>query len=386
MKIVHLIDYFQPKVGYQEYFLAREHTRLGHDVTVVTSSMYFPFPNYDKTYKSILGKRVVPVGKRYEEGILTVRLRSIEIVPSSVVYLHGLKKVLQEISPDILFCHGVFSLTAYLAAFWKKDIGYKLVYDTHAAAFNTNLTNSLTKRLYFMIYESLIWPKIVRWKDFLFAVGNNERDFLYENLRVDKRKVPIIHLGVDPYVFTYNSKKRLFIRRELGLTYSDILIIFTGKISPNKEIHTLIQAVNSIQNSRIKILLLGGGDGAYIKYLNRIDKRKCILYHQMVKNSQLPGYFSAADIGCWPGDFSISIFEAMASSLPLIVANVENNAFLKDRVLRYNIGDWKNLANKITLLVSNKKFRMGLGKASRVFAQEFLSWSVIAKKTLDSVS
>ena len=47
MKIVHLVDYFQPKVGYQEYFLALEHQKLGHDIRVITSDYYFPFVNYD---------------------------------------------------------------------------------------------------------------------------------------------------------------------------------------------------------------------------------------------------------------------------------------------------------------------------------------------------
>ena len=65
MKIVHLTSYFQPQLGYQEYFLAREHIKLGHDVWVVTSDRYFPFPDYDKTVKNILGRESSAVRMRY---------------------------------------------------------------------------------------------------------------------------------------------------------------------------------------------------------------------------------------------------------------------------------------------------------------------------------
>jgi hypothetical protein len=42
MKIVHIVDYFQPVLGYQEAFLAKEHAKLGHEVFVITSDRYAP--------------------------------------------------------------------------------------------------------------------------------------------------------------------------------------------------------------------------------------------------------------------------------------------------------------------------------------------------------
>ena len=41
MRIVHVIDYYQPKLGYQETFLAREQCKLGHEVRVVTMEGFF---------------------------------------------------------------------------------------------------------------------------------------------------------------------------------------------------------------------------------------------------------------------------------------------------------------------------------------------------------
>ena len=57
MKIVHVCDYIQPQLGYQEYYLAKEHAKMGHEVTVITSDRYYPFPNYENTAEKILGDR-----------------------------------------------------------------------------------------------------------------------------------------------------------------------------------------------------------------------------------------------------------------------------------------------------------------------------------------
>ena len=59
MKIVHLCSYIQPKLGYQEYYLAKEHAKMGHEVIVISSDRYYPFPDYNNTIKKILGNRFV---------------------------------------------------------------------------------------------------------------------------------------------------------------------------------------------------------------------------------------------------------------------------------------------------------------------------------------
>ena len=40
MKIVHIAGYFMPELGYQEYYLAKKHRELGHDVYVICSDMF----------------------------------------------------------------------------------------------------------------------------------------------------------------------------------------------------------------------------------------------------------------------------------------------------------------------------------------------------------
>jgi hypothetical protein len=51
MKIVHVVDYFQPQIGSQESFLALAHQRAGHEVHVVTADRYYNRPDYSKMFE-----------------------------------------------------------------------------------------------------------------------------------------------------------------------------------------------------------------------------------------------------------------------------------------------------------------------------------------------
>ena len=81
MKIIHIIDYFQPRLGYQEVFLAREHARLGHDVYVVTSDRYNPTVYSGNAAETVMGKRIAGSGFSDEEGIRVWRLKTLFEIP-----------------------------------------------------------------------------------------------------------------------------------------------------------------------------------------------------------------------------------------------------------------------------------------------------------------
>ena len=176
MKIVHLIDYYQPKIGYQEYFLAREHAKLGHKTYVITSDRYFPFPDYDKIYKGILGNRFTGPGVKKEEGVHIIRLKSWEIPHTNLIYLHQLKNSLFKIKPDLVICHGVYSLTSFIISRYKKNLGFKLIYDNHAAAFNTDFNKSISRKIYHYFYKSFFASSIINNADKIIAVGVAEQD------------------------------------------------------------------------------------------------------------------------------------------------------------------------------------------------------------------
>ena len=58
LRILHLVDYLMPSMGYQEFVLPKFNaTNKNYKVFIITGNKFYPVPNYDKTWKKFLGER-----------------------------------------------------------------------------------------------------------------------------------------------------------------------------------------------------------------------------------------------------------------------------------------------------------------------------------------
>ena len=194
MKVVHIIDYFQPKIGYQETFLAREHAGAGHDVCVVTSDRYNPAIYSGKEAKSILGSRLVGAGFFIEEGIKVWRLKVLFEMQYKV-WLLGLEKKIQELRPDLVIVHGIANLSAIRIARLKKKLNnLKLIYDDHMT-----FDNSLSRmRMLYPLFKWLFSSLIQEAADSLVAILPETKTFMNKRYGIPLDRISIIPLGAEP--------------------------------------------------------------------------------------------------------------------------------------------------------------------------------------------
>lgn len=395
MKIVYVINYFQPKIGYQEYYLAKEHQEMGHEVHVVTSDRYSPFPDYSESVGKILGDRRVSVGLFQEEGIAVHRLPCLfEYAPSSFIIIRGLKGTLWELRPDVVSVDGIFSPIAYIAGRCKKALRYGLVHDTHASTFNTNLTDTLPKCIYRFFFQKLMMPVIRDNADAIIAVGESERWLACREFGLDPEQVPIIYLGADVDLFKFDEARRKQVRESLGVGEDDVLLIHAGKITPHKDVHVLMEAVVPLmrENGPLKLLIVGGGDKAYLGSLGQIMEESgvsnSVIFHHFVRAEELPEFYSASDIGIWPGSISNTIQEGMATSLPIILPEVFGGSVTSKHLLAndngfcFQKGDADELRRCLIKLVADPALRREMGRRSRELVERELSWTSIAKRFL----
>ncbi|OGG15944.1 hypothetical protein A3D78_01205 [Candidatus Gottesmanbacteria bacterium RIFCSPHIGHO2_02_FULL_39_14] len=384
MKIVHLIDYYQPQVGYQEYFLAKEHVKSGHQTYVVTSDRYHNFPDYDSVYAPLLGQRIVGEGIKIEQGIKTIRLKSMEIPKTNLIFLLDLYKTIRDLKPDLVLCHGVYSLTSLRIAKIKVKMDFKLIYDTHAASFNTDFNRSFLRKIYHFIYKVIFMGSILKNADSIFAVGQAEQEYVCRDLNLPKEEVPIIRLGVDTKLFRYLVKLRNEIRSTLKIKNGATVIIFTGKITQDKEVHVLVEALEKIPPKKIVLLLIGGGPPDYLNKIKKIAVKTRLIHLPFVENNKLPGFYSASDIAVWPGDSSIAILEAMSCRLPVVLPDYFGTAYLNASpgIIRFRRSNYHHLFQKIKLLAYNQDLISKLGLINRRFVVKNLSWNKIAREIL----
>jgi len=395
VRIAHVTAYFQPRVGYQETYLARKQQEMGHEVHIVTSDRYMPFPAYRKSAGVVLGDRITGVGTFQEEGVTVRRLPCFfEYSQSSVVILRGLKRKLEEIRPDVVHSHNIFTLLPFMTACFKSSGDYALVYDTHASTFNTNLTDTLPKRIYHFFFQKLMMPVIRNSADAIIAIGESEQLLACREFGLSPEQVPIIYLGADVELFKFDKGKRRQVRESMGISDDDVLLIHAGKLTPNKDVHVLLQAVTPLmrENEHLKLLVVGGGDKSYLASLRRIIREggvlSSVIFQDFVPSKELPGFYSTADISVWPGNFSNTILEGMATGLPVILPEVVSEGHTNRHLLTnhnglfFQRGNTAELRACIRRLAQDGELRGEMGRRSRELVERELSWTAIAKQFL----
>lgn len=121
------------------------------------------------------------------------------------------------------------------------------------------------------------------------------------------------------------------IRRKLGLSEKDFVILYVGRIMEIKGVLELMRAVISLKEKYIKLLIMGSansGKRAFSSYERKVKKlseqnKDRVIFTGYVDNAEVYKYASVADVQCLPTLVEeaapLVILEAMAEGIPLIV-------------------------------------------------------------------
>lgn len=134
----------------------------------------------------------------------------------------------------------------------------------------------------------------------------------------------VVENGVDKKVFN-DSINAEALRRRLLIKNGDKLVLYVGRVSKEKKIGTLIKAAHHLKERDITFVIVGNGPALeHYKNMARIYGLKNIKFTGFVKNTELPKYYSAADMLCIPSTFEtqgIVCLEAMACGKPVVGAD-----------------------------------------------------------------
>jgi glycosyltransferase involved in cell wall biosynthesis len=383
MHIVHIVDYYQPQIGYQEHLLALEHQRMGHRVTVVTSDRYFPHSHYDQVYAPVLGPRIVGPGTRSEEGVTVIRLRTLLDVGGFVI-CPGIPSCLRVLAPDFVVHHGLLHPNFWMTGCAAIRAGWPLVVDSHMAHYNT-LTSGLLRRSYLAAYRLLL-QRFVCKRARVVAIGPCEQEFLQKV--IPRVTTTIVPLSADSALFSPpDPATRMALRGDLGFQPEDVVLIHAGKFLPGKHTLELVRAFNTLKSElpRLHLLLIGGGDPEIEAAIDReINGEARIRHIPFFPREKLPRFLAAADIGVWPGPApSIVFIEAMAMGLPLVLHDDTYGNHIVRADNGIVVACEEGLSSAIRSLATNPVLRHTLSaNARRLFLDEFQG-SATARRFLE---
>ncbi len=389
MKIVFITSWYSERMGYSENFLPKAMAALGEEVHVISSTaqVYFNSPDYKKTYEPFIGPNIVAAGTKSIDGYTLHRLPLRKHWMKNVIRMEGLAELLQQLSPDIIQVFDINSVLSYDAAVIAQKMKVKFFTESHVHASVFDTADRKTK----LKYRLLGLPRKL---DFINAVSQKHYPIAADvaklsagYFKVPAGKIGIQSLGVDTGLFTpvlspQQENKRQEIREQSGFGKEDIVCIYTGRFTKDKNPQCLAQAVDFLQENGyplIRALFVGSGTTEDIQAIRFM--KGCVV-HPFVKVTELPPFYHAADIGVWPKQESTSQLDAMACGLPIIVSNkVEVMERVTGNGLLYEENNYQDLADKIKVL-TDAALRKRMAAVAVGKVRDHFSWDAIAKERI----
>lgn len=382
MKIVHicLACFYVDGMGYQENLVPKCHSK-DHEVFIITSDFAFDSD----------GKRTKKEKKNYknEYGIpVKVLDKSKRYGPYSRYNDYdGVYETLCEYQPDVIFCHGgQFVALKDVIRYCKKNNQVRLFIDQHGDYYNTPVNTFKSRMGQYLIYGHWM-RKAVRYTQKFWGVTPWRCDYLHDVYGIPKNKIDLLPMGGDDDKIHFDSleKIRKEIRSKHRIEEDDFLIITGGKIDKAKNIHLLIEAVKSINQPKVKLLIFGQPSKDFEEtFLAMVNNSEVIRYIGWLPSDMVYDYFISSDLCAFPGTHSVLWEQACACGLPGLFRDWEgmhhvdvggNAMFLKDDSAEEIEQVLKDLCSHPEKLIAMKK--MAQARCIKTF-----SYSEIAKRAI----
>lgn len=260
--------------------------------------------------------------KEVKEGVLYLRYEKNN-------FWNKVKKRIEETDFDVI---QIFNKPDQVAPIKKISPQSKIVLSMHNLIFGTKyLTTEEAKRC-------------LKHVDYITTVSRFVKNHLLEHFPYPSSRIRPIYSGVDlnefPEAWSEGVKLwRRMIRKKWGIPQNAKVILFAGRLVPNKGCHLVVDSLESVlkKHKHTYLLVVGSKWYAeeeqtpYTKLLFRKAKKlhPHVRFTSYVPVEQMPQYYAAADLficaSQWEEPLARVHYEAMAASLPIITTRRGGN-------------------------------------------------------------
>jgi glycosyltransferase involved in cell wall biosynthesis len=291
---------------------------------------------------------IAPSEDKIGEVTIT-RLKAKKLGGESFTYWNFIENAL-EFMPDVIIAHAYRHTHTTLALKIAKMINAKVFLVTHAPFVPDNSTRSFISKVAVNIYDSVIGPASLKKFDKIFAITRWEVPYL-KNLGVHSKKIVYSPNGIAAEFFTSPKVKEKNI------------ILFVGRISPIKNLETLILAFHKSNLKDFRLELVGPAEKHYFNELEKLVKihniKNVYFMPPIFDRNVLAHKLDEASIFVLPSKREAmpqSLIEAMARSKIVIASE---NLGTKDLITStkngflFPVGNITSLANLLKKVTNN---------------------------------
>ncbi len=306
-------------------------------------------------------------------------------IPYIIDFLQFIKilKVCKKENCDIIIGYGLQFFSCFSAAIASKIGGYTF--------FCRIVGESTTTNNYFLdiiakIYDLIFSRIVLKISDIVLVQSSRMR---YRPLRLGTpiEKVKVIGDGIDFLEFN-NVDNAEYLKNELNIKKSDIIITFASRLVKLKGIMDLINVAKVIvrENRNVVFLIAGSGplEDKLKKEIKQIKNIKILGYRD-----DIPKLLKISNIFIHPSyseGLSPAIMEACASGLPIITTNIGSNSDIITNGLNgflFQPGDKNAMKSYIMKLIQDQLLREKMGKYNQDFIRNNYSLDKISKKFIE---
>lgn len=369
---VHIAYHFHPEMGYDVNYMARYKPDYCRMVVITGDNL--------SLWKTD-AEGIRPLDERFsaETGTEIIRLPSFKTGSKKAgVMLRGLNKTLNRLNPDIVFYHGLESVSFGPSLFFQTRRRY-VSGDTHTL-FSQFRDLSWAGRLYlYGFFRPFIVKRMVK----------SGRPVFYTALE-NKRVLTDLFGFPEAQVFDNEicTDTRLFFREDInpGQLIPGWLpgktLLYTGKSDHFKQPHLILEALRLVEDRidfDLNVLIVGPENQDYAaQHYQRgfSNPRIRLVVHPAVPNRELRKYYSIADLAVFPRQNTLSALDAQACGLPVVMEDDETN---RKRLAAggrvYPTDDLKVLADLMLELLKDDTARLQLGAAGQAYVKAHFDYS-----------
>jgi glycosyltransferase involved in cell wall biosynthesis len=203
--------------------------------------------------------------------------------------------------------------------------------------------------------------------------------------------VTVIPNAVDSSRFNAEARalKREGSRKSFGYDEDKFVLLLIGNDWKKKGLETLLRAAKSLENAKLRMLIVGSDDPAlFLSLIDQLNLRDQVRFEK--PTSDVLSFYAAADAYLGPSledAFNLPILESMACGLPVIASIKAGASELisdgKNGLILRDPADAAELAILIEQITKNSVFRQELGAAAALDVRSECNWDQNAARTAE---
>jgi glycogen(starch) synthase len=388
VKVLFVSNYYPPAShgGYEQWCLeaAAELTRRGHDVTVLCSRV--GQPTLEREADGVEVRRALHL--EVDAGLLTTSLREIRS-PGRLERenLAEVRRTVAEVQPDVALLWGMWNVSRSVPALIEDLLAERVAYylcdywpalpsarvqqwEAPARRRSVSIPKGLVGRCVAAQLRRRPLPALELAHP--ICVSRALCDGLVQQ-GVDVRHAQIIYGGTD------TSSRAC--RQPSRAAYSGLRLIYAGRLTPGKGVHTAVAALAQVPDARVTLDIVGEGEPEYERLLRdqvgALGLRGRVAFHGRVPHKSVTSMLGMYDAllltSEWPEPFARVTLEAMAAGVVVIAAltgGTEEVVLEGETGLTFSPADARGLADQIRRLSADRGLRQTLAQAARRVVEE----------------